>query len=55
MSDIYMGETDQQADGTHYMSKIFEERVIMLTGETGEHVLGPWFMALLDFYIATSI
>ena len=43
------------SNGTHNMTKVFARRVITSTGEKGEHLLGPRFMALLDFYVATSI
>jgi hypothetical protein len=55
MADIFVAEIEQRADGTYSMSKIFEKRVITSTGEKGEYLLGPRFMALLDFYVATSI
>ena len=55
MSDVFVGDISRRVNGTHDMSKVFEKRVITSTGETGERVVGPRCMALLDFYLATSI
>ena len=55
MLDVFVGDIFRRDNGTHDMSKVFEKRVTTPTGESGEHVVGPRMMALLDFYLATSI
>ena len=55
MAEGFLEQIERRSDGTHDMTKVFETRVITPAGEDGEHVLGPRFMALADFYIATAI
>ena len=55
MLELFVGDIFRRDNGTHDMSKVFEKRVTTPTGELGEHIVGPRMMALLDFYLATSI
>ena len=55
MAEGFVDQIERRADGTYDMTKVFEKGVITTTGEGGGQVVGPRFMALADYYIATSI
>ena len=48
MAEGFVDQIERRPDGTHDMTKVFDKRVITPTGEDGEHVLGPRFMALVE-------
>ena len=55
MAEAFVGGIRKRSDGTHDMTEVFERTVIAPDGTPGGFVLNHKSMALLDFYITTSI